>query len=135
MAKLTWITDEDGSTTAEVEGVGIYRVARIKRRSKRVVATLNGNAIGTYPVRVDAYDVIDRLEDARTAMKQPATPEELIAIDHISRALSPDAWAEFDDGNGVCTISAGENCIESIKAAQRLIRAYPAIVPVIASKR
>lgn len=63
--------------------------------------------------------------------RRAITPEEEAAIDKIARALEPDAWVEYDAGNGVCTNTAGWTCVASIKAAQRLIRAYPAMVPVV----
>jgi hypothetical protein len=42
--------------------------------------------------------------------------------DKIAREIAPDAWKEFDQGKGVCSNSAGFACIESIKAAGRVIK-------------
>ena len=39
----------------------------------------------------------------------------------LCRAIAPDAWAEYDDGKGVCTNSAGFRIVESINAAGRII--------------
>jgi hypothetical protein len=65
---------------------------------------------------------------------KPATPDEQIVMDKLARAMVPDAWKEYDEGNGVCTNMAGWACIESIKYAQKLIRAFPDIVSVIHQK-
>jgi len=53
------------------------------------------------------------------------------AIDNLARAMSPDAWAEYDAGNGVCTNSAGWECIDTIKKAQKLLRAFPRLVELV----
>lgn len=62
---------------------------------------------------------------------QPATPEEQTAMDKIARAIEPNAWAEYDAGNGTCSNMAGWACMDSIKQAQRLMRAFPDIVSII----
>jgi len=43
--------------------------------------------------------------------------------DLISRAIAPHSWAEYDAGNGRCSNAAGFECVESIKAAARVIKA------------
>jgi hypothetical protein len=65
-------------------------------------------------------------------MAYEPTPEEAEAMDKIARAMEPEAWAEYYAGNGTCTNQAGFACIGSIRSAQRLIRAYPAVVRTIA---
>lgn len=59
------------------------------------------------------------------------TPEEERAIEAMSRAMSPDEWAEYDAGNGVCTNQCGWALKHSIIHAKRLIRAFPGIVQII----
>lgn len=68
-----------------------------------------------------------------TKPKRKATPEEAIVMDKLARAIEPDAWAEYDAGNGRCSNEAGWDCMSSIKQAQRLMRAFPAIVPAVLS--
>jgi hypothetical protein len=43
--------------------------------------------------------------------------------DAIARAIAPLEWAEYDEGNGTCSNMAGWACIESIKAAARVMTA------------
>ena len=66
---------------------------------------------------------------------QSTTPVEQRVIDKIARALEPDAWAEFHAGKSVCTNMAGMACVSSIRQAQRLIRAFPGICPIIFSAK
>jgi len=60
-----------------------------------------------------------------------ATPAEAAAVTKIARAMEPEAWAEYDAGDGTCANEDGWKCIDSIKAAQRLIRAFPPIVQAV----
>lgn len=66
-----------------------------------------------------------------TRPKRAATPDEQVAMDKIARAIEPEAWAEYDAGNGVCSNQSGWACKDSIIQAQRLMRSFPAIVPII----
>jgi hypothetical protein len=42
--------------------------------------------------------------------------------DAMAEAMCPEAWAEFHEGNGVCTNAAGWNCIQSTEWASRAYR-------------
>lgn len=37
----------------------------------------------------------------------------------LCRALEPEAWEEYDAGNGVCSNQAGWKCLASVEAAAR----------------
>lgn len=41
--------------------------------------------------------------------------------DQLARAMEPDAWAEYDEGNGICSNAAGWACLESIGHATRVL--------------
>lgn len=41
--------------------------------------------------------------------------------DELARAMEPKAWAEYDEGHGVCTNQAGWKCLESLEQAIRAI--------------
>lgn len=64
-------------------------------------------------------------------VKRAPTPAEEKAIEAISRAMAPGEWAEFDQGNGVCTNAAGWEIKVTIGYAKKLIRAFPSIVGVV----
>lgn len=49
-------------------------------------------------------------------------------MNKLARAMDPEAWAEYDAGQGTCNNQAGWKCLDTIRYAQRLIRAFPAIV-------
>lgn len=53
-------------------------------------------------------------------MKKP-TKAERARADLLARLIAPEAWKEYDAGNGQCTNAAGATCIESLKAAQRIV--------------
>ena len=39
----------------------------------------------------------------------------------LAKAIEPEAWQEFDAGNGVCSNDAGWKCKDSIYAARRVM--------------
>lgn len=54
--------------------------------------------------------------------------------DELARAMEPEAWAEYDEGNGICSNAAGWKCLESINhvaaVMNLLARKGPIIIPV-----
>jgi hypothetical protein len=39
----------------------------------------------------------------------------------LAKAMEPEAWAEYDAGNGVCTNDAGWKCLATITYATRVL--------------
>lgn len=66
------------------------------------------------PMTTEQRAVWDRLSP-------PSTRADVIR-DGMARAMCPDAWAEYDAGNGVCSNMAGHACVESISHASRAYR-------------
>ena len=64
----------------------------------------------------------------------PETPRQK-AGDAIARCLEPEAWAEYDEGGGVCTNGAGIRCMRSIEHAAALMNRWPGIVDVVLAER
>lgn len=54
---------------------------------------------------------------------RPPTKRQLARIDWLARLIAPEAWAEYDAGRGRCSNMAGWACLDSLRAAQRIVAA------------
>lgn len=68
---------------------------------------------------------------AKTSAKAPGTgaftPDD---VEALARVPEPEAWAEFDSGNGVCSNEAGWTCLDSLEQAKRALKAgYRLVAP------
>lgn len=62
----------------------------------------------------------------------PKTPPEVQdALDVLAREIEPEAWAEYDAGNGVCSRMAGTAALHSITVAKNVLKRWPEIGDVV----
>lgn len=138
------VVDGEDLRHSPLKAEGLYK--RVMGQGGKSLVVCYPSGTSTYPMTGEKYHrtfpLADHLASSRmiwlTARDrrniEPGTlltEQEDAAVDRMARAMDPEAWGEYDDGDGRCSNGAGHACNQSIRHAQRLLRSYPAILDIV----